>query len=344
MIETVMVFGLGVFITCLAFVFIDKAVWRRAIQLTTNREQPTLPISPTEIKADREQRHADCAASARKLELASDELKQKMMEQVGEVDEKNEQIRILQLDAESISEELQELKQREEAQKLEIAKLQSELNEMTRKYRGTEKKLNDSQTAMGERDKALKNSQSVIELQRAELAAMNAKLIQLDADHAAKRDALVRAERILAEERAVDKSIAVKLEASERTVQSQAQQIGQLQAKIFELTAQLRTQISETERAVFKAQNLLSERNKIDGELARRMAETEAQLNHALQDNESARSERASLEGQLTAAREERNRLAQDIKLLRANNGNEDFELPPGTIYGPEKTRKQLPA
>ncbi|MES2907342.1 MAG: hypothetical protein V4691_10055 [Pseudomonadota bacterium] len=330
MIEMVMFFGLGFFTACLATIFVANAVWRRAVRLTTKRVQSSMPISLSEIKADRDQLRADFAMSTRKLELSVDELKQKMKSQVTEIAKKNEQIRLLLVEIKTKSESVRELEQREHRQRNELLKSESELGETGRKLRETEGKLSEAQNTLAERDKALTSSQALAEERRIELSTLNTKISQLqydvshlqrerealEADHAAKHDALSKTERALAEQRATGKSVETKLIALDDTVQSQAQEIGQLEAKISELTAQLRAQMGETERMATKAQSLLSKHKEADDELARRTANAELRLNNLLQDVERTRSERASLEGQLSAAREERNRLATNLKQL----------------------------
>jgi chromosome segregation ATPase len=332
MIEMVMFFGLGFFTACLATIFIANAVWRRAVRLTTKRVQSSMPISLAEIKADRDQLRADFAMSTRKLELSVDELKQKMQGQVSEIARKNEQIRLLLLEAKTKSDTVRDLEQREQNQRFELLKSESELGEMVRRFRETEKKLADAQNMLAERDKALNQSQSVADERRIEIAAMNTKITQLqhdlshlqrerealEVDYATKHEALARTERELTDQRAIGKSMTSKLEALDSTVQSQAKEIGQLEAKISELAAQLRAQMAENERVSNKMQQLLSERNKADDEMARRTANAELRLNNVLHDVERTRSERASLEGQLNAAREERNRLARELKQLES--------------------------
>lgn len=339
MIEMVMFFGLGFFTACLATIFVANAVWRRAVRLTTKRVQASMPISLSEIKADRDQLRADFAMSTRKLELSVDELKQKMKGQVTEIAKKNEQIRLLLVEIKAKSDAIRDLEKREQTQRHELLKSESELGETGRRLRETEGKLAEAQNTLAERDKTLTNSQAVADQRRIELSTLNTKISQLqydlnhlqrerealEADHAAKHDALSKTERELAEQRAVGKSVQTKLQALDATVQSQAQEIGQLEAKISELTAQLRAQMTETERMSTKAQSLLNERNKVDDELARRTANAEMRLNNLLQDVERTRSERASLEGQLTASREERNRLASNLKQLETG-AHENWE------------------
>ena len=330
MIDFLMFFGLGFFTACLATIFVANAVWRRAVRLTTKRVQASMPISLSEIKADRDQLRADFAMSTRKLELSVDELKQKMQSQVTEIAKKNEQIRVLLLEVKTKSGVIRDLEQREQNQRFELLKSESELGEMVRNYRETESKLTNAQNSLAERDKSLASSQSLADQRRVELSALGTQITQfqydlehiqkqrtaLEADHAAKHEALAKTERELADERAVGKSMNTKLEALEATVQSQAQEIGKLEARISELSAKLGAQLTETERMSTKAQTLLSERNKIDDELSRRTADAELRLNNLLTEVERTKSERASLEGQLSAARVERERLSKDLKHL----------------------------
>ncbi len=339
MIEMAMFFGLGFFTACLATIFVANAVWRRAVRLTTKRVQSAMPISLAEIKADRDQLRADFAMSTRKLELSVDELKQKMQGQVTEIAKKNEQVRLLLLEAKSKSDSLRDLEQHEQNQRFELLKSESELSEISRKYREAEKKLADAQHYLAERDKALASTQSVADERRVELSSLSTKIAQMQNDvehlqqvrqgmeteHNTKHEALIKTERELSNQRAAGKSMAMKLEALDSTVQAQAKIIGQLEAKTSELTAQLRSQMAENERIAAKANTLLSNRDKIDEEQARVTADAQLRLNTLLQDVEYLRSERASVDGQLAAARQERDRLASNMKQLESG-AHENWE------------------
>lgn len=338
MIEMILFFGLGILATCLAAIFIDKEVWRRAVRLTRKQVEEASPASLAEINAERDQRRADCTALARKLEASQGEVKQTLQGHIAEITKKDEHIRLLMLDAEAKVDITRGVEQREEAAKLELLKTKNSLGEMTNKFRETEKNYNNAQIELSKRDEALTRLQSLGELRTSELTAANLKISHLEADLAAKHRALTKAERELIEARATGNSIAPKFEALERTLQAKAQQVGEQQAKIAELTAQLRAQIDETERAIFRAQNLLGERHKVDEDLVRRAGDAELRLKNMLEDMEKMRSERAVLEGQLTAAREERNRLSQDVKLLQPAAPGKSAEgeraaSVPGTIW-----------
>lgn len=336
MTEMAYIFGviLVVFAGWLLIKSIGMTALQRMLGLSARKQDfIEMPASYAELKADQEQRRADCMLSTQKLESSFDEVKQKIHDQVSEIEKKDEQLRVLMLEAEATASAVKNYEEREQALKLEIRNLESGLEDMTRKFQEAEKKANEAQAVLAEREKNLNNSQSMLELRSSELASLNLKILHLETDDEARQEALAKTERALAEERAASKSTTTKIEALERTLQSKAQQVGQLQAKVSELTAQLRAQMAETERAITKAQSLLGERNKIDEEMARRASDAESRINVIMQDMEKTRSERASLEGQLSAAREERNRLAQDMKLVQANNDVLERDRPAGTIW-----------
>jgi predicted nucleic acid-binding Zn-ribbon protein len=338
MIEMTLFFGLGFLAACIAAIFVDKEVWRRAVRLTRKHVEEATPASLAEIKAEHDQRRSDSTALVRKLEASHGEVKQMMQREIAEITKKNEHIRLLMLEAETKADLVRGLEQREEKNKLQLLKTENDLSEMTHKFRETEKNYNNAQIIVANRDEALTRLQSLSELRTSELTAANLKISHLEAELAAKHKALTKSERELIEARAASNSMVPKFEALERTLQAKAKQTGEQQAKITELTTQLRAQIDETERAIFRAQNLLGERHKVDEDLMRRASEAELRLKNTLDDMEKMRSERAVLEGQLTAAREERNRLSQDIKLLQPAPGKSSAEgeratSVPGTIW-----------
>lgn len=334
MIELALFFAFGFLLACFGLAFFDKAVVKRTLQINARDKKTASPLSQNEIKARREQRHADFGAFTRKLETSLGEFKKKMSEQIDEIDKKSEQIRGLLVEVEAKSDALQQAEKREQLLKQNVSKLDSELSTLKGNLHDLEKKQTAALSALSEREKTIADLKSFSDLRNSEIEAVKLKVTHLEADIASRQEALSKAEQSLAQERAANASTAAKFEAQEHVLKEKTQQIGQLQSRVSDLTAQLRGQISETERAIFKAQSLLEDRHKVDEDLARRASDAELRLRNTLGDMEKVRAEHAILEGQLSAAREERNRLTQDVKVLQGTQkGDATGAKVPGTLW-----------
>jgi hypothetical protein len=90
MIEAIMFFALGFLGATLLALVTLSAVWHRAVRLTTKRIEGAIPVSMTEIQADKDQLRAEFAMSTRRLENSVEQLKLKTSEQLAEIGRKGE--------------------------------------------------------------------------------------------------------------------------------------------------------------------------------------------------------------------------------------------------------------
>jgi len=77
MIETVMFIALGFVTACLLALALAPALWRRAVRLTRHEIEATMPISVSDIQADKDILRAEYAVELRRLELALDQASQR---------------------------------------------------------------------------------------------------------------------------------------------------------------------------------------------------------------------------------------------------------------------------
>jgi chromosome segregation ATPase len=94
-IELAMIFALGVLVASLLFLFLLPVLSRRAVRLATRRLQMLVPLSMTEIMAERDQIRAEHATAARRLEQKLETLtrhKAEMMSQNGRQATRNLQL------------------------------------------------------------------------------------------------------------------------------------------------------------------------------------------------------------------------------------------------------------
>ncbi len=92
MIESIMFFAGGFLVAALLALILISSVHHRAVRLTQRRLEHSIPVSLTEIQADRDKLRAQFAMSARRLEMTVEQLKAKVTNQLGELARKSEAI------------------------------------------------------------------------------------------------------------------------------------------------------------------------------------------------------------------------------------------------------------
>jgi chromosome segregation ATPase len=92
MIESIMFFAGGFLVAGLLALVLISSVHHRAVRLTQRRLQDAMPVSVTEIQADRDKLRAKFAMSVRRLEMTVEQLDAKVTNQRGEIARKSEAI------------------------------------------------------------------------------------------------------------------------------------------------------------------------------------------------------------------------------------------------------------
>lgn len=92
MIESIMYFAGGFLVASLSALALISSVHHRAVRLTQRRLEDSIPVSLTEIQADRDKLRARFAMSTRRLEVTIEQLEAKVTSQLGEIARKSEAI------------------------------------------------------------------------------------------------------------------------------------------------------------------------------------------------------------------------------------------------------------
>lgn len=330
MIEMAMFFGLGFLAACLIMIFVANAVWRRAVRLTTQRVQASMPISLAEIKADRDQLRAEFALSTRRLEVAVDDLKRRGHSQLVDIARKNDQIRVLLGEVKERTETLRGVEEREKALRDELLAAEARHGDMARALKAAEERLAKASTLLAERETALSNAEATSNERRVEIAALQTNVAQYEdrvadlrrslahaeEDRAEKQARLLKVETELAQAGSRIVALQTEMAAATDNARLQAEEVGRAQAKIAELTAQLSGQIAEIERMAGRIQELSAERDALDEALAKRTADAELRASSLLDELQTFRTEKADLEGRLAAERAERDRITDELRRL----------------------------
>ncbi len=143
-----MFFALGFLGATLLALVTLSAVWHRAVRLTTKRIEGAIPVSMTEIQADKDQLRAEFAMSTRRLENSVEQLKLKTSEQLAEIGRKGEAVRLLK-------QEVEEKTARVTALEAQERTLRDKLNSTEEELSAKSRMLHDAEAALAAKEKEI---------------------------------------------------------------------------------------------------------------------------------------------------------------------------------------------
>jgi chromosome segregation ATPase len=332
MIEPIMYLAIGFLVSMLFGLMIVPLVHSRAVRLTTRRLEAATPLSMAEIQADKDQLRAEFAMSARRLEMSVEQLKNKTTSQLAELGKKSDAINRMKIELGEKNATIFSLEAREKAVKEQLRATEEEFAAKTEALRGAEKALADKQGELAKINAELNDRSMMAESRQVELVAVRTQIEELKSrvGHAEKEFAATQSR--LTQERSDSESATRELGEARARVENLSQ-------RVTDLDRQLIVQVKEAEMLGNRV-NDLEARLTTQGKL---LTEREFENNQLKQANEAAdrtikelrveiaafgsggnspmieklRGEKAALEEQLRAAREERAKLQRDINAIQ---------------------------
>jgi hypothetical protein len=129
MIESIMFFGCGFLVASLVGLALISVVHQRAVRLTERRLVDAIPMSLSEIRADRDHLRAEFAISTRRLEMSVEQLKAKATSQLADLARKTGAIDRLKSELAEKTVVTDELQRAFAAKEAEIAEAADATNE-----------------------------------------------------------------------------------------------------------------------------------------------------------------------------------------------------------------------
>ena len=329
-----MIFALGFLSAGMLTLLFLPVFWRRAMRLSARRLEMQMPLSMTEIVAERDQLRAEFAAERRKLEQKSEKLAAQVASTRVDLGKRSVQIV-------GLEQALANLKQDEQEARALNAKFELQFNEMELERAVVEKAHYDAAGMLGRRNEALaqltREHQDNVQLsnaQRAAIAGLETQIAGLEMQLDSSRQALLVTRKELDEkislgqflerERDQFRADAVAARARHETLRdtmgAQQQLVEKLdgelragrreRARLSESIAQLTDKAAEATR--------VESRLRLDIQTQLRGLEKSKQ---ALADrSEAQKSAQAVLQGALDAARRDNQALRSQIVALRMGN------------------------
>jgi chromosome segregation ATPase len=331
MIEPAMYLAIGFLVAMLLGLMIVPLAHNRAVRLTTRRMEAATPLSMAEIQADKDQLRAEFAMSARRLEMSVDQLKHKTTSQLAELGKKTDAINRMKLELGEKNATIFSLEAREKAVKEQLRATEEEFATKTAALRAAEKALTDKQGELAGIKTELNDRSVMAESRQVELVAVHAQIDALKNRVGDAEKEFTTTQARLEQERTASESASRDLGEARGRVENLSQRVTDLDRQLILQVREaelLSTRVNDLEGRLSTQGKLLAERDYEANQLRQTKDAAERNIKElrdelALTSGGSApmieklKSEKAAVEDQLRAARDERAKLQRDINAIQ---------------------------
>ena len=315
-----MYFGLGLLAAGLLVLVVAPVVWRRAVRLLRTRIEAGVPMSRSEIEADKDRMRADFAIATRRLEQNIGHLSEKFAGQAVEVGRKQDQITALTAAKEEMTATIFGLDER-------VASLNASISEGEAALAAARSEIDVRDGQLAERARKLASTEADLDASRQataelrlELVARNTQIGNLD-DRiatltASEADLIAERERLTAEHAAERDRLTSELAAEREALAAERQRVQGLEAGLGALQVERTERLAEIERRG-------DELKMLEAEIAALRVQHEATLAELSDERQKMAAERERAEGlvaQVTTLTDERSRQDEEA-------GRKDGEL-----------------
>ncbi|MBX9757260.1 MAG: hypothetical protein K2Y29_00675 [Beijerinckiaceae bacterium] len=308
MIEQLMYFALGVLVTGLLALIFLPAFWRRAVRLSTRRIEMQLPLSMTEIVAERDLLRAEFAVVQRRLERRLELLGDARAADMSEIGRKSAIIGAHAQEMAGLRAELARLEGVISTQAAAVAEAQAQTGAALKEAYDESGAREAAELKRVEFFRAAEQAQALAEERRLVIAGLETRLAGLemrlgDAHH----ELAARDKTLLARDAVLDR-------VTDERDRARAEAAGHA-AKVTALQAQL----EERERRLAALDDRQAELTREKAALERRILDlSRAEMERVSREPEA----RGAFERQLEAARETERKLVADLDRLRAEKAS----------------------
>jgi chromosome segregation ATPase len=238
MVEPLLYAALGFLVASLLALFFGRALWNRAVRLTTHRVMRRLPLSRDEIVAARDLLRAEHAVEHRRLERQSNLMRERMGASMAAVGQRDARIAELRASIDADREKLATSAQRQAEAQAEIDRLVQEHDALRGRLAETERHLavvrRDLEQSQNDRRELLELADS----RREELAHANLRLADLRGSGPGRGDVSATADAI---------DLQAQLNAARTARLQEAERADRLEARLTAAEAQLAQALTRLE-------------------------------------------------------------------------------------------------
>ena len=311
MVQSFLFFALGFLCAGFLALMIAPAIWRRAVALTRRRIEASIPLTQTEIQADKDRIRAEFAMSARRLEMSVKALREKTAEQLVEINRGREALKGLAVERMDKNQALSELGAKGEM----LRQREGELQLLSDRLKETERKLEKRALELEKLERMYDDASFASSSRQIELVARESELQKLASDIS-----LLRGQRKEAERR--NQEIAAESKAARDALKAEKKRTAELDKKLERLLATLADREEKLDRREKELARLREKSKAEDSAPALRLVGKDGgaakgdDVDKAIAKLDS---DRERLEARLTALARENKRLKADFDAMAAS-------------------------
>lgn len=176
MIDVAMYAALGFLIASLLALMLAPPLWKRAVRLTTRRVEATMPMSVSDIQADKDQLRAEFAIELRRVEVARDKARDKAARELVEANKRRVEIAEIKTAFEAVKGRLQE---KENANRVLEQTIRRRLPELETSLKAAKQAMADLEAANAELRNAANSQAEALKLARTTVNSQRGDIDQL---------------------------------------------------------------------------------------------------------------------------------------------------------------------
>lgn len=341
MIESGLFFTLGFLCSAFLALMVAPAIWRRAVYLTRQKIESSIPLTLNEIQADKDQLRAEFAMSTRRLEVSLEQLKETAAEQMVEIGRRRNEAQLLEDEHSSLKSEIEGLQAQSEELRSKLREREDRLDQANKAISITETRLESRAVELESLDRRHREALEELDSQKIELVSRETRLDSVHDDIRELKDQLraMRDERnavtdqkkALESERERDKQ---RLRDAEDKLDRQQTNLSDMEARLERRNRDLAKAqgMSKEETSRFletetKVQDLQAENIRLAAELAESAMRMEALVKDASGENiDSAvamlEDERSELRRKLEDTEADRDALQVQLSAMELSSGD----------------------
>ncbi|MES0197719.1 hypothetical protein [Mesorhizobium sp. M0011] len=315
MVQSVLFFVLGFLCAGFLALMVAPAIWRRAVVLTRRRVESSIPLTQTEIQADKDRIRAEYAMTTRRLEIGVKALREKAAEQLVEINRGREAIKGLAVERTDKNQALTELGAKNEA----LRQREGELQQLSERLKETERKLEKRAVELEKLERMYDDASFSSSSRQIELVARESEMQKLASDIA-----MLRGQRKEADRRGQE--IVAESKAAREALKAEKKRTAELDKKVERLLATLADREDKLDRREKELARMRERSKSEDSAPALRLvgkggdAARSDDLDEAIAKLDS---DREQLEARLTALARENKRLKADLTALAASKATD---------------------
>lgn len=315
MVQSVLFFVLGFLCAGFLALMVAPAIWRRAVALTRRRIESSIPLTQTEIQADKDRIRAEYAMTTRRLEISVKALREKAAEQLVEINRGREAMKGLAVERTDKNQALTELGAKNDA----LRQREGELQQLSERLKETERKLEKRALELEKLERMYDDASFSSSSRQIELVARESEMQKLASDIA-----LLRGQRKEADRRGQE--IATESKAARDALKTEKKRTAELDKKVERLLATLADREDKLDRREKELARMREKSKAEDSAPALRLVGKGGDVARS-EDLDKAiaklDSDREQLEARLTALARENKRLKADLTALAVSKSTD---------------------